>query len=45
MAWSRTYLQLHWLTDVAAGGLLGTGVTLVAFDRVRRRDQAGSARA
>ena len=45
MAWSRTYLQLHWLTDVAAGGVLVTGVTLVAFDRVRRRGQAGGAHA
>ena len=43
MAWSRTYLQLHWLTDVAAGGLLGTGVTLVAFDRVRRSKRSGGA--
>ena len=31
MAWSRTYLQVHWLLDVAAGSLLGAGVALVAF--------------
>jgi undecaprenyl-diphosphatase len=31
MAWSRTYLQLHWLSDVVSGALLGVGVTLVAF--------------
>jgi undecaprenyl-diphosphatase len=31
MAWSRTYLQLHWLSDVVSGGLLGIGVTLVSF--------------
>jgi len=41
MAWSRTYLQLHWLTDAAAGGVLGTGVTLVTFDGVRRRWRTG----
>ena len=31
MAWSRTYLQLHWLSDVVTGALLGIGVTLVSF--------------
>jgi undecaprenyl-diphosphatase len=31
MAWSRTYLQLHWLSDVLSGALLGIGVTLVSF--------------
>jgi undecaprenyl-diphosphatase len=31
MAWSRTFLQLHWLTDVVAGALLGIGITLVSF--------------
>jgi PAP2 superfamily protein len=34
MAWSRTYLQVHWLSDVAAGVLLGSAVTLVTFDAV-----------
>jgi membrane-associated phospholipid phosphatase len=27
MAWSRTYLQTHWLTDVATGALLGSAAT------------------
>jgi undecaprenyl-diphosphatase len=31
MAWSRTYLQVHWLLDVIAGSLLGVGVTLLVF--------------
>ncbi len=29
MAWSRTYLQVHWLLDVIAGSLLGSGMTLL----------------
>jgi undecaprenyl-diphosphatase len=31
MAWSRTYLQVHWLLDVVSGSLLGVGVVLVVF--------------
>jgi undecaprenyl-diphosphatase len=31
MAWSRTYLQLHWISDVISGSVLGIGVTLVSF--------------
>ena len=31
MAWSRTYLQVHWLLDVIAGSLLGAGVALLVF--------------
>jgi membrane-associated phospholipid phosphatase len=36
MAWSRTYLQVHWLSDVVAGSLLGVGVCLVVFGVVQR---------
>jgi membrane-associated phospholipid phosphatase len=31
MAWSRTYLQVHWLSDVVAGSVLGVGVALAVF--------------
>jgi undecaprenyl-diphosphatase len=31
MAWSRTYLQVHWFSDVVAGSLLGIGVSFVVF--------------
>jgi membrane-associated phospholipid phosphatase len=31
MAWSRTHLQAHWLSDVTAGALLGGGVSLATF--------------
>ncbi|UYK40654.1 phosphatase PAP2 family protein [Microbacterium terricola] len=31
MAWSRTYLAAHWLTDVFAGAVLGTSVALIAW--------------
>jgi len=35
MTWSRTYLQVHWLSDAIAGALLGIGVTLVSFAAVQ----------
>jgi membrane-associated phospholipid phosphatase len=37
MAWSRTYLRVHWLSDVLAGALLGIGITLVVFGGVQAR--------
>jgi undecaprenyl-diphosphatase len=35
MAWSRTYLQVHWLTDVVAGAILGLAVTFTTFATVQ----------
>jgi membrane-associated phospholipid phosphatase len=42
MAWSRTYLQAHWLTDVTAGALLGSGVSLLVFAIAQRHVRAAT---
>jgi membrane-associated phospholipid phosphatase len=31
MAWSRTYLQVHWLSDALAGSILGIAIALASF--------------
>jgi len=42
MAWSRTYLQVHWLSDVVAGSLLGVGVALLVAAGAQRWDERRS---
>lgn len=39
MAWSRTYLQVHWLTDAVSGAILGTGVALATFAAVQIKNR------
>ncbi len=35
MVWSRTYLQVHWLSDALAGATLGLAVVLASFGIVQ----------
>jgi undecaprenyl-diphosphatase len=42
MAWSRTYLQVHWLSDVVGGAMLGIGIALVVFAAMPWRRAAGA---
>ena len=35
MVWSRTYLQVHWLSDAVAGATVGVAVTLLCFGVVQ----------
>ncbi len=35
MAWSRTYLQVHWLSDVLGGAAVGVGVALLVVARAQ----------
>ena len=42
MAWSRTYLQVHWLSDVVGGAMLGIGIALVVCAAMPWRRAGGA---
>src|SRR6478735_7863852 len=41
MAWSRTYLAAHWLTDVIAGAVLGAAAALLTWVTLDSMERAG----
>jgi membrane-associated phospholipid phosphatase len=45
MAWSRTYLQAHWLSDVVAGSVLGASVALIVFAQAENLARRAARRA
>jgi undecaprenyl-diphosphatase len=37
MAWSRTYLRVHWLFDVIGGAVGGAAVVMIVLGLIARR--------
>ena len=44
MAWSRTQVHVHWLTDVIGGACVGLGIGLLTLAWAASTDQSGSYR-